>query len=75
MKVTLDATLDAIGPTDVQAPAPDLVVSTPERLKEVEDRDLLLQGIAPPLRKNPDGTLVTPQPTPAGSGSASNSGK
>jgi hypothetical protein len=75
MKVTLDATLDAIGPSEVQAPPADQVVNTPERLKEVDDRDFLLQGIAPPIRKNPDGTAVAPQPTPAGSGSASNSGK
>jgi hypothetical protein len=75
MKVTLDAVLDAVGPTEVQAPPPDQVVSTPERLKEVDDRDFLLQGIAPPLRKNPDGTAVAPQPTPASPGSASNSGK
>ncbi|HUS30658.1 MAG TPA: hypothetical protein VMZ53_19245 [Kofleriaceae bacterium] len=75
MKVTLDAVLDGVGPVDVQAPPADQVVATPERLKEVDDRDFLLQGIAPPLRKNPDGTAVPPQPTPAGSASGSNSGK
>ena len=29
------------------------VVATPERLREVDDRDFLLQGIAPPIAANP----------------------
>ena len=37
----------------ITAPPADEVVATPERLREVDDRDFLLQGIAPPLRKNP----------------------
>ncbi len=66
MKVSVDAAASAIGtPVAVAAPAPDQVVSTPERLREVDDRDFLLQGIAPPLRRNPDGTAVTPQPKKA----------
>ncbi|HTL31986.1 MAG TPA: hypothetical protein VL326_02610 [Kofleriaceae bacterium] len=73
MKVTLDATLVSMGPAQIDIPPPDQVVATPERLKEVDDRDFLLQGIAPPIRKNTDGTGVTPQGTPAGPGSASNS--
>ena len=44
-------------------PPPDgEIVATPERRREVDDRDYLLQGIAPPLRRNPDGTAATPQP-------------
>jgi hypothetical protein len=31
-------------------------------MREVDDRDYLLQGIAPPLRRNPDGTAVPPAP-------------
>lgn len=68
MKVTLDATASAIGTAvAVTAPPSDQVVATPERLGEVDDRDFLLQGIAPPLRRNPDGTAVTPQPKGLGS--------
>jgi hypothetical protein len=70
MKVSLNGTASAIGQAvAVAAPPPDQVVATPERLREVDDRDFLLQGIAPPLRRNPDGTAVTPQPKLAGSNS------
>lgn len=62
MKLTLDSALTATGPVEIAAPPPDMVVATPERLKEVDDRDFLLQGIAPPLRKNE---------APAGSASGS----
>lgn len=66
MKVSVDGTASAIGvPVAITAPPPDQVVATPERLREVDDRDFLLQGIAPPLRRNPDGTAVTPQPKKA----------
>ncbi len=66
MKVSVDGTASAIGAAvALETPAPDQVVSTPERLREVDDRDFLLQGIAPPLRRNPDGTAVTPQPKKA----------
>lgn len=51
----------------IAAPPSDDVVATPERLREVDDRDFLLQGIAPPLRKNADGTAVAPQPKNVGS--------
>ena len=70
MAVSLTAGAAAIGlAVPVTAPAADEVVATPERLREVDDRDFLLQGIAPPLRRNPDGTPVTPQPKLAGSSS------
>ena len=66
MKVSVEAVASGIGtPVEITAPPADQVVATPERLREVDDRDFLLQGIAPPLRKNPDGTAVAPQPTPA----------
>jgi hypothetical protein len=48
----------------VAAPPQEDVVATPERQREVDDRDFLLQGIAPPLRKNPDGTAIKPVPAP-----------
>jgi hypothetical protein len=63
MNVTADASVSAIGTAvSLTAPPPDQVVATPERLREVDDRDFLLQGIAPPSRRNPDGTPVAPAP-------------
>jgi hypothetical protein len=60
MKVSLTSAVSAIGkPAAVAAPTTD-IVATPERQREVDDRDYLLQGIAPPLRKNHDGTAVQP---------------
>ncbi|HEU4734421.1 MAG TPA: hypothetical protein VFT22_41305 [Kofleriaceae bacterium] len=63
MKVSVDSTISGVGsPAMILAPAEGDVVATPERLREVDDRDYLLQGIAPPLRRNPDGTAVPPAP-------------
>ncbi|HEY0189596.1 MAG TPA: hypothetical protein VGC42_00645 [Kofleriaceae bacterium] len=63
MKLSVDSTISGIGaPAAIAAPADSEVIATPERLREVDDRDFLLQGIAPPLRRNPDGTAVAPQP-------------
>lgn len=65
MRVKLSATIGAVGTaTPITAPADADVVATPERLREVDDRDYLLQGIAPPLRKAPDGAAPAPAPTP-----------
>jgi hypothetical protein len=76
MKIGIDAKADAIGTAvAVAAPAADQIVATPERLREVDDRDFLLQGIAPPIRKNSDGTAVTPTPAPAPPPAGSNSQK
>ena len=50
----------------ITAPAEAEVVATPERKREVDERDYLLQGIAPPIRKNADGTAATPQPLQPG---------
>jgi hypothetical protein len=59
MKLTLASKASSIGKAgEVLAPATD-VVATPERQREVDDRDFLLQGIAPPLRKGAD-TAVAP---------------
>jgi hypothetical protein len=38
----------------ITLPPPDEVVATPERLREVDDRDALLKGIAPPTRAPDD---------------------
>jgi len=64
MNVSLDSSISGLGtPAPIATPGTDDVVATPERLREVDDRDYLLQGIAPPLRKNADGTAAHPAPT------------
>ena len=69
MKVSVDSTISGIGTSAaVAAPPASEVVTTPERRREVDDRDYLLQGIAPPLRRNPDGTAIPPQPNFQGQG-------
>lgn len=63
MKISVDSTVSGLGSAAAIAVPPEAdVVATPERLREVDDRDYLLQGIAPPLRRNPDGTAVPPAP-------------
>jgi hypothetical protein len=52
MHVSLDSSVANVGrAATIAVPIGDEIASTPERLREVDDRDLLLQGIAPPLRK------------------------
>jgi hypothetical protein len=63
MKLGVEAAITKIGtPAEIAAPARGDVVATPERMREVDDRDFLLRNIAPPIRRNPDGTAATPQP-------------
>ena len=63
MKIAVDSLISGLGsPSVIATPADADVVATPERMREVDDRDYLLQGIAPPLRRNPDGTAVPPAP-------------
>lgn len=63
MKVSVDGAISGIGTAAmIQPPPQGEVVATPERRREVDDRDYLLQGIAPPLRRNPDGTAIPPTP-------------
>lgn len=63
MKLSMDSTISGLGaPAEIATPSDSEVVATPERLREVDDRDFLLQGIAPPLRRNADGTAVPPAP-------------
>jgi hypothetical protein len=57
MKMSVDSSVSGVGQVAaITAPADTEVVATPERLREVDDRDFLLQGIAPPARKTPDTT-------------------
>jgi hypothetical protein len=52
MKVKLAMTVADIGkPATIAAPPEGEVVATPGRLREVDDRDTLLQGLAPPTHK------------------------
>lgn len=69
MKTSVTSSISQIGtPVAITTPADGEVVATPERLREVDERDYLLQGIAPPIRKNADGTAATPVlPPTAGS--------
>lgn len=61
MKVGLTATVE-LGATVITAPPDAEVVATPSRRGEVDERDYLLHGIAPPIRKNKDGTAARPTP-------------
>ncbi len=67
MKLSLKASITKLGATAIIAPAETEVIATPTRRGEVDDRDYLLHGIAPPIRKNADGTARPTAPA-AGSG-------
>jgi hypothetical protein len=67
MQIDLDGKITALGVVPIAAPAEADVVATPERKREVDERDYLLQDIAPPIRKNPDGTAAKPLPKRPGS--------
>jgi hypothetical protein len=62
MKITLDEKVTQLTPTAIAAPAKAEVVTTPERMREVDDRDSLLQGIAPPSRKQNAGSAAGSAP-------------
>jgi hypothetical protein len=62
MKVTLDAKVSAVAAKEIRAPEQTEVVATPERLREVDDRDKLLEGIAPPSRKQNQSEAGSAQP-------------
>ncbi len=65
MKTALTAAITSIGTAAaITAPPDGEVVATPERLREVDERDYLLQGIAPPIKKKADGTAATPDVKP-----------
>ncbi len=66
MKVSVTSEVTAIGTVvAIVAPPEGEVVATPERLREVDDRDSLLQGIAPPIRKTGEAAVVPPEPAKA----------
>jgi hypothetical protein len=68
MKLGLDASVTKIGSVSIAAPAEGEVVATPTRRGEVDERDYLLHGIAPPIKKNKDGTAAKPMAPGVGSG-------
>ncbi len=49
----------------IAAPADDVVVATPERRREVDERNFLLQGIAPPVGKGQPITVPAAPTAPA----------
>ena len=55
MKVALDSSIASVGPVAIAAPPAGDVIATPERLKEVDDRDTLLDGFAPPQKPKAGG--------------------
>jgi hypothetical protein len=62
MKVSLVSEVSSLGqPPAITAPDPSEVVLTPGRLHEVDERDKLLERIAPPLR---GGQAAPPQAAP-----------
>jgi hypothetical protein len=67
MKLAIDHDVSAIGAVaTIAPPSPDDTVATPERLREVDERDLLLQGMAPPAKRQQPAAASS-----AGSGSSS----
>lgn len=50
MKVQLASNIGSVGPVAIAAPAAGDAIATPERLKEVDERDQLLDGFAPPQK-------------------------
>jgi hypothetical protein len=55
----------APGPKTIAAPEADQVVATPTRLREVDDRNFLLRGLAPPVG------VAAPDPLGGGAGTGS----
>lgn len=69
MKVAVKGGVTKLGVTAITAPADGEVIATPTRRGEVDERDYILNGIAPPIRKNADGTAKVPSAAGSGSGS------
>jgi hypothetical protein len=65
MKLGLDAAVTRLGAQPITAPADTEVVATPTRRGEADERDYLLNGLAPPIKKNKDGTAKQPGVDPA----------
>lgn len=60
MKVSLDTKIASVAVSSIVPPEKTEIVATPERLREVDDRDKLLEGIAPPSRKQSDASGSPP---------------
>lgn len=58
MQIILDASVGSLGPVPIAAPPPEDTVATPERRHEVEERDKLLEGLAPPTRDRVSGSAA-----------------
>jgi hypothetical protein len=69
MKVGCEGGIVKIGATEIAAPPEGEVVATPTRSSEVDERDYLLHGLAPPIHKTKDGTAREAVLPKAGSGS------
>ena len=70
MKLAATRTI-AMGTASITEPAGSDVVATPERAREVDDRDFLLQGIAPPLRNGSNAAGTPGASTAAAAAAAS----
>lgn len=66
MKLAIKGAVTKLGTSDITTPAEADVIAAPARRPEVDERDYLLHGIAPPIHKNADGTARA-----VGSGSGS----
>lgn len=67
MQISLHSAVAKVGQAaQIAPPTADEVVATPERMREVDDRDFLLQGIAPPVHRPRNG----PSDKPAAQGEA-----
>ena len=65
----------ALGPQTVTAPPEEEVVTTPTRLREVDDRNMLLRGLAPSVGTSaPDPLTGSPAGAPAGADPGSAAG-
>jgi|JI10StandDraft_1071094.scaffolds.fasta_scaffold05147_4 hypothetical protein len=68
MAITVKQQVEAIAAPTISPPPADLVVATPTRSREVDDRNTLLKGIAPPQGKaaidEPAVEPATPPTTP-----------
>ena len=63
----------AFGPQTIAPPPEDVTVATPTRLREVDDRNMLLRGLAPPVgTAAPD--PLTGEPTTPGAGPGTGAG-
>jgi hypothetical protein len=71
MALEVDHRIEAIGqPIEVETPAEDDTVATHERLRELAERERLLEGIAPPARRAPTPSNPTGVAAPAATGEA-----